>query len=41
MRELWTAPEPSFHGRFFRFDGVKPLQPGGVPILVGGGSGPR
>ena len=42
MRELWTAPEPSFAGRFFRFDGVrfspKPLQPGGVPILVGGGS---
>ncbi len=42
MRELWTAPEPSFGGRFFRFDGVKfspkPLQPGGVPILVGGGS---
>ena len=42
MRELWTAPEPSFEGRFFRFDGVrfapKPLQPGGVPILVGGGS---
>ena len=42
MRELWTAPEPSFAGRFFRFDGVKfspkPLQPGGVPILVGDGS---
>ena len=42
MRELWTAPEPSFAGRYFRFDGVrfspKPLQPGGVPILVGGGS---
>lgn len=42
MRELWTAPEPSFAGRFFRFDGFKfapkPLQPGGVPILVGGGS---
>jgi len=42
MRELWTAPEPAFRGRFFRFDGVKfapkPLQPGGVPILVGGGS---
>ena len=42
MRELWTASEPSFAGRFFRFDGVrfspKPLQPGGVPILVGGGS---
>ena len=34
MRELWTAPEPSFHGRFFRFDRVKfspkPLQPGGA-----------
>ena len=42
MRELWTAPEPAFRGRFFRFEGVKfapkPLQPGGVPILVGGGS---
>ena len=42
MRELWTAPEPSFAGRFFRFDGArfspKPLQPGGVPILVGGAS---
>ena len=42
MRELWAAPEPAFTGRFFRFDGVKlapkPLQPGGVPILVGGGS---
>ena len=42
LRELWTAPEPSFAGRFFRFDGCrfspKPQQPGGVPILVGGGS---
>ena len=42
LRELWTADDPAFAGRFFNFAGVRfspsPLQPGGVPILVGGGS---
>ena len=42
LRELWTADDPAFAGRFFNFGGVKfspkPLQPEGVPILVDGGS---
>ena len=42
LRELWTADDPAFAGRFFNFAAVRfsprPRQPGGVPILVGGGS---
>lgn len=40
MRELWSAEDASFSGRFFDFGPVKfapkPVQPGGVPILIGG-----
>jgi probable F420-dependent oxidoreductase len=42
LRELWREPVASFHGRTVAFDRVKclpkPVQPGGVPILVGGHS---
>jgi probable F420-dependent oxidoreductase len=41
MLSLWRDEAPSFSGRFFRFDGIdaypRPLQPGGPPIMVGGG----
>ena len=40
MRELWTSEDASYSGRFFNFGPVKfapkPVQPGGVPILIGG-----
>ena len=40
MRELWSAEDASFSGRFFNFGPVKfapkPVQPGGIPILIGG-----
>ncbi len=40
MRELWGAEDASYSGRFFEFGPVKfspkPVQPGGVPILIGG-----
>src|SRR5581483_4210223 len=39
MRELWTKPEPSFHGKYVSFPPVrmypKPAQAGGPPILIG------
>jgi probable F420-dependent oxidoreductase len=42
MRELWTAKKPAFEGRFWRFSGIdaqpRPVQKGGPPIVVGGGS---
>ena len=42
MRALWTQDVASHHGAYFDFEGVisnpKPLQPGGVPIMVGGHS---
>lgn len=44
FRELWTQPNPRFAGRWTRFDNIlfepKPVQPGGIPIWVGGESGP-
>jgi probable F420-dependent oxidoreductase len=40
LRELWMAPEPEFHGRYFSFGPVKfepkPLQKPHPPILFGG-----
>ena len=40
MRDLWTSEDPSFSGRFFDYGGFKfspkPVQEGGVPILIGG-----
>lgn len=42
MRVLWRDDEPSFEGRFFSFEQAvsrpRPVQPGGVPIHVGGHS---
>jgi probable F420-dependent oxidoreductase len=42
MRALWRDGEATFDGRFTRFarakSNPKPVQPGGVPILVGGHS---
>ena len=44
LRSLWSPrPEP-FRGRFYRWEAVesnpRPVQPGGVPIVVGGHSAP-
>jgi probable F420-dependent oxidoreductase len=42
LRALWTQPEPTFDGRFLSFAKAKsypkPVQPGGVPVVVGGHS---
>jgi probable F420-dependent oxidoreductase len=42
-KRLWTEPEVSYDGEFFRFDAVafepKPLQQPWPPILIGGESG--
>ena len=41
MRAIWTDDEAEFHGTLVDFDpiwsGPKPLQPGGPPVLIGGG----
>jgi probable F420-dependent oxidoreductase len=40
FRELWTRDNPSFQGEFHQFSNVRceprPVQPGGIPIWVGG-----
>ncbi|MBV9580781.1 MAG: LLM class F420-dependent oxidoreductase [Chloroflexi bacterium] len=42
MRTLWSAPDPHFDGQFVHFNNVsfqpRPVQPGGPPIWLGGGS---
>lgn len=42
MRVLWRDPEPTFHGTYAHFERAKsnpkPVQAGGIPILVGGHS---
>ena len=42
MRELWSNPAPSFHGRRWNFDNLrfspKPVQSPHIPIWVGGAS---
>jgi probable F420-dependent oxidoreductase len=39
MRELWSKPDASFHGKYVNFDHIvcnpKPAQPQGPPILIG------
>jgi probable F420-dependent oxidoreductase len=39
MRELWTKPVASFHGKYVNFDDIvcnpKPAQPSGPPVLIG------
>lgn len=45
MRELWTADLPRYAGRTVSFAGIdahpRPVQPGGPPIVLGGGGNPR
>jgi probable F420-dependent oxidoreductase len=40
LRALWRDAEPTYHGRFVDFERAKsypkPVQPGGVPIAIGG-----
>jgi probable F420-dependent oxidoreductase len=42
MKELWSADEPAFHGRFYDIEGLafepKPVQKPRPPIYVGGNS---
>lgn len=42
LRVVWSEDEPTFQGRFFSFDRAvsrpRPVQPGGIPIHVGGHS---
>ncbi|MFD8784526.1 LLM class F420-dependent oxidoreductase [Kitasatospora sp. NPDC059599] len=42
MRQLWTEPEPAFHGRYANFDHVdahpRPVRPDGPRIVIGGHS---
>src|SRR5438874_11439467 len=42
MKELWTKPEASFDGRYYKFPAVKsfpkPLQKPHPPVLLGGGA---
>lgn len=45
MRELWTAEKGEYHGEFVDFSPSwtwpKPVQPGGPPVYIGGGAGPK
>lgn len=40
-RAMFTEEAPTFHGRYYRIESVRniprPLQPGGPPIMIGGG----
>jgi probable F420-dependent oxidoreductase len=40
FRELWTRENPSFQGEFHQFSKIRceprPVQPGGIPIWIGG-----
>lgn len=40
FRELWTKDNPSFEGEFHQFSNIRceprPVQPGGLPIWIGG-----
>lgn len=42
LRRLWSDPDPSFKGEFNSFAGIdahpRPVQAGGVPIVIGGHS---
>jgi F420-dependent oxidoreductase-like protein len=44
-RAMFTEPEPSFEGRYYRIEKAlnvpRPVQPGGPPILIGGGGEQR
>jgi alkanesulfonate monooxygenase SsuD/methylene tetrahydromethanopterin reductase-like flavin-dependent oxidoreductase (luciferase family) len=40
MRALWSAEEPRFAGKYYRFEGMKfsprPLQTPSIPLVIGG-----
>jgi len=40
MRALWSAEEPRFEGKYYRFEGMKfsprPLQTPSIPLVIGG-----
>jgi probable F420-dependent oxidoreductase len=42
LRELWTSPDPRFAGETVEFSDAlfspRPERPGGIPIVIGGGS---
>lgn len=42
MRQLWTAPDPAFHGKYVDFERVdahpRPVRPDGPRIMIGGHS---
>lgn len=42
LRTLWNREVAEFEGNYFRFEGIvtnpKPVQPGGVPLMIGGHS---
>ena len=44
FRELWTKDKPRFKGEYVAFDKItfapKPAQKGGIPVWIGGESGP-
>jgi alkanesulfonate monooxygenase SsuD/methylene tetrahydromethanopterin reductase-like flavin-dependent oxidoreductase (luciferase family) len=44
FRELWTKEKPSFIGQFHQIENVRceprPVQPGGIPIWIGGHTPP-
>jgi probable F420-dependent oxidoreductase len=44
FRELWTKDNPAFQGEFHRFANIRceprPVQPGGIPIWIGGHTPP-
>lgn len=44
LRSLWSPRAEPFRGRFYRWEAVesnpRPVQPGGIPIVVGGHSAP-
>ena len=45
VRELWTEEAGEYHGEFVDFSASwswpKPVRPGGPPVYIGGGAGPK
>ena len=41
VRSMWTEPETTYDGRYYKLERAncdpKPVQPGGPPVLIGGG----